>query len=54
MNNSEFKSKTNYLALTIKRENKLMAIKNIAKTTTRISLKIILYAMFLTVANIII
>ncbi len=55
MNTQEiFYPKTDCLALTIKKEHRLMVIHNIKKTTIRISLKTLLYALFLTIVNIII
>ena len=45
---------TNCLALTVNKEHILMLIHRVRKTTIRVSLKTLLYAIFLTVLNIII
>ena len=46
--------KTNCLALTVRKEYRLTVVKNVAKTTIRMSWKTLLYVAFLMVANIII
>ena len=51
MNNEEYKPISNYLALTIKRDNKL-TVKKFTKKMARMSIKIILYLTILTFANI--
>lgn len=51
MNNETYKPVSNYMALTIKRENKL-TVKKFAKKMARISIKIILYLTILTITNI--
>lgn len=44
--------KTNCLALTVRKEHRLMVINKITRKTFRISWKTLLYAFLLTVANI--
>ena len=44
--------KTNCLALTVRKEHRLMVINKVTKTTFRVSLKALLYTLLLTVANI--
>lgn len=51
MYNEDYKPVSNYMALTIKKENRLTARK-VAKKMARISIKIILYLAILTFANI--
>lgn len=51
MNNENYKPVSNYLALTIKKDNKLTA-KKVAKKMARMSIKIILYLAILTFANV--
>lgn len=55
MNTQEnYKPVENSMALTIRKEYRLVIIKNALKTTFRISYKSLLYAMFLIFVNIII
>lgn len=51
MDNQEYKPVTNCLALTIRKEHRLIVIKNATKTTIRMSWKTLLYVLFLTIAN---
>ena len=44
----------NCLALTVRKEHRLMVIKRVTRTTSRISLKTLLYALFLTIANVLV
>ena len=46
--------KTNCLALTVRKEHRLMVIDKVRRTTVRVSLKTLLYALFLTVVNIVV
>ena len=46
--------KTNCLALTVRKEHRLMVLNKVKKTTVRISLTTLLYALFLTLVNIVI
>lgn len=46
--------KTNCLALTVRKEHRLMVINKVRRTTVRVSLKTLLYALFLTVVNIVV
>lgn len=50
----EYTSATNFLALTIKKEHKQSVIKDISKTTLRVSIKTLLYTLFLTFVSIVI
>ena len=50
----ELYPKVNCLALTVRKEHRLMVINKITRKTFRISIKTILYALLLTVANIVI
>ena len=54
MENQEYKPVSNKLALTIRKEYRLTVIKNVARTTLRISWKTLLYVVFLTFANILV
>lgn len=54
MNTNEYIPVANNLALTVRKEHRLMLIKRASRTTLRISLKTLLYALFLTVANILV
>lgn len=54
METQEYKPISNELALTIRKEYRLTIVKNIARTTLRISWKTLLYAIFLTFANILV
>ncbi len=50
----EIYPKSNCLALTVRKEHRLMIINRVRKTTVRVSLKTLLYALFLTVLNIVV
>lgn len=50
----EIYPKSNCLALTVRKEHRLMVINRVRKTTVRVSLKTLLYALFLTVLNIVV
>lgn len=52
MNTKEFVPVPSSLALTVRKEHRLMVIKRASMTTIRISFKTLLYLAFLTVANI--
>lgn len=52
MNTKEYIPVPGNLALTVRKEHRLMVIKRVSRTTIRISLKALLYLVFLTVANI--
>ena len=52
MDTQEYTPVTSCLALTVRKEHRLTIIKKATRTTIRISLKTLLYALFLTVANI--
>lgn len=54
MNTKEYIPVPNNLSLTVRKEHRLMVIKRATRTTFRISLKTLLYALFLTVANILV
>ena len=54
MNTHEYTPVTNCLALTVRKEHRLTVIKKATRTTLRISWKTLLYALFLTVANILV
>ena len=54
LNNNEYNQIAKDLALTVRKEYRLTVVKNVAKTTIRMSWKTILYVAFLMVANIII
>lgn len=55
MNTQEKKyNQTNCVALTVKKENGLLKIDNVQNTFVRISLKTILYTVFLTVLNLVV
>lgn len=54
MDNQEYKPVANNLALAVKKEQRLMVIKKTSKTIFRVSWKTVLYAIFLTVANIVV
>lgn len=54
METQEYKSISNDLALTIRKEYRLTIIKKAARTTLRISWKTLLYVVFLTFANILV
>lgn len=42
------------LSLTVRKEHRLTVIKRATRTTVRVSIKTFLYALFLTVANILV
>ena len=54
MNTNEYIPVANNLALTVRKEHRLMVINRVRKTTVRVSLKTLLYALFLTVLNIVV
>ena len=54
LNNTEYNQIAKDLALTVRKEYRLTVVKNVAKTTIRMSWKTLLYVAFLIVANIII
>ena len=54
MNAQEYTPVTSCLALTVRKEHRLTVIKRATRNTIRISLKSLLYALFLTVANILV
>ncbi len=54
MNTKEFVPVPSSLALTVRKEHRLMVIKRASRTTIRISFKTLLYALFLTIANILV
>lgn len=45
---------TECVALTVKKENRLMVINKVRKTAIRVSAKTLLYALFLTVLNLVV
>lgn len=53
MQPQEYKPKTNCMSLTLKRDSRI-TVKSIAKTSSRIIIKTVLYALLLTFANIIV
>lgn len=54
METQEYNPIDKQLSLTIRQEYRLTVIKKVAKTTLRISWKTLLYAAFLTFANILV
>lgn len=52
MNTHENTPVVNCLALTVRKEHRLTVVKRATRTTLRVSLKTLLYVMFLTIANI--
>jgi len=54
MKTQEYTPTVNCLALTVRKEHRLIVIRRTVQTTVRVSIKILLYALFLTLANIII
>lgn len=54
MNSHEYKPVSNCLALTVRKEHRLMVIRKASSTAFRVSWKTILYVVFLTVANILV
>ena len=52
MKTQEYIPVTNCLALTVRKEHRLTVIKKTAKSTIRISVKTLLYLLFLMFANI--
>ena len=53
MNTNEYKPVSNYLALTVKRENHL-TVKKAAKKIARMTIKVLLYLLVLTCANVLV
>ena len=47
-------TQTNCVALTVKKENRLMVINKVRKTVVRVSVKTLLYTLFLTVLNMVV
>lgn len=55
MNTQEdFYPKSNCLALTVRKEHRLVVFNRFRRTTVRVSFKTLIYAMFLTVMNIVV
>ena len=54
MNTHEYTPVTNCLALTVRKEHRLIVVRKAARKTFAISWKTILYALCLTLANIVI
>lgn len=54
MDTKEYMPISNNLALTVRKEHRLMVIKRASRNTIRISFKTLLYAIFLTIANILV
>ena len=54
METQEYTPVINCLALTVRKEHRLTVIKKATRTTLRMSWKTLLYALFLTVANILV
>lgn len=54
MNTNEYVPVASNLALTVRKEHRLTVLKRATRNTFRISLKTLLYALFLTVANILV
>ena len=52
METQEYVPVQNCFALTVRKEHRLMVINRVTKTTARMSLKVFLYFLFLTVMNI--
>lgn len=52
MNTQEYVPVTTSLALTVRKEHRLIVVKRVAKSTARISFKILFYLVFLNVVNI--
>ncbi len=52
MKTQEYTPVTNCLALTVRKEHRLTVIKRTAKTTIRMSVKTLLYILFLMFANV--
>lgn len=50
----EYTPVTNCLALTVRKEHRLIVVKKAARKTFSMSWKTILYAVFLTIANVVI
>lgn len=50
----EYKPVSNSMALSIRKDYKIMVLRKATSTAIRVSLKTILYALFLTLANVII
>lgn len=54
MDAQEYKPVSNCLALTVRKEHRLIVFKRATRNTIRISWKTLLYAMLLTFANILV
>lgn len=54
MNTHEYTPVTSCLALTVRKEHRLIVFKRATRTTLRMSWKTLLYVVFLTVANILV
>ena len=54
MDNQEYIPVSNHLALTVRKEHRIIVLKRTAKTTLRMSIKTILYVLFLMFANVMI
>lgn len=54
MNSHGYTPELNCLSLTLKKEHRLTVVKRATKTTIRMSLKVLIYALFLTVVNILV
>ncbi len=52
MDTREYKPVSNCLALTVRKEHRLVVIKKFTSNTVRISWKTLLYVLFLTIANV--
>ena len=54
MNTQEYRPVSSCMALTVRKEHRLMVIKRATRTTFRISFKTLLYVLFLTFATILV
>lgn len=54
MDTREYKPISNCLALTVRKEHRLIVFKKATRTTFRISWKTLIYALLLTVVNIVV
>ena len=54
MNSQEYKPVSNCLSLTVRKEHRLTVFKKASTKAFRISWKTLLYAIFLTVANVLV
>lgn len=52
MDTKEYIPVQNCFALTVRKEHRLMIINKVTRTTVRMSLKTLFYALFLTIMNI--